>query len=384
MKSYDPNKHLKVLVLPDKFKGSLSAVEVGETISEAILEETKNWDVKVIPVADGGDGSLTALLGSDFQAVSAICQGALGKVGNRRIGIHQEHAFIELAEICGIALLGKEPLNPFRASSYGLGEALKAAMLHGAKEITFSLGGSASIDGGFGFLCALGARGFDSKGREVSPDLFGLMQLVSVDFKELEDIQRRIKVTVLVDVDNPLIGPNGAAFVYGPQKGLKVEELSGADNAMKSWMDLLKRETNIDTSRIKGLGAAGGIPLALVSLFKSEIVSGSKWFMQHLGLNSAIQKADLVITTEGQFDIQSMMGKITGEIIKECAHAGKECLVIAGKIENEKSLVPRVHFISMSDLSRSVQSSIDEPKKWLRESMRVAMAASSPTHLQDY
>ncbi|MDO8645884.1 MAG: glycerate kinase [Candidatus Planktophila sp.] len=376
MKSYDVNKPLKVLVLPDKFKGSLSAVEVGETISKAILEETENWDLEVIPVADGGDGSLIALLGSDFQAVSVTCQGALGKVGNRRIGIHQDHAFIELAEICGIALLGKEPLDPLRASSYGLGEALKVAVGNGAKEVTFSLGGSASIDGGFGFLCALGAKGFDSKGQEVTPDLFGLMHLDTVDFKEIEDIRRGIKVTVLVDVDNPLIGPLGAAFVYGPQKGLKEEELVSADNAMKAWMDLLRKETNFDASMIKGLGAAGGVPLALCSLFKSEIISGSEWFMHRLGLKSAIQKADLIITTEGQFDSQSMMGKITGEIIKECEDTGKDCLVIAGVIINEEPLRRRVHFISMSQLSGSLQSSLDEPKKWLRESTRVAMALS--------
>lgn len=376
MKSYDVNKPLKVLVLPDKFKGSLSALEVGETISKTILEETKNWDVEVIPVADGGDGSLVTLLASDFQTISVTCQGALGSVGNRRIGIHQQHAFIELAEICGIALLGKEPLDPFRASSYGLGEALKVAIQHGAKEVTFSLGGSASIDGGFGFLCALGARGFDSKGQEVTPNLFGLMRLDTVDFKELEDIRRGIKVTVLVDVDNPLIGPLGAAFVYGPQKGLKAEELTGADNALKAWMELLRKETNFDSTMIKGLGAAGGIPLALCSLFKSQIISGSEWFIHRLGLKPAIQKADLIITTEGQFDSQSMMGKITGEIIKECEYAGKDCLVIAGTVVNEETLSEGVHFISMSHLSGSKQLSIDEPRRWLRESVRMAMALS--------
>lgn len=377
MKSYDVNKPLKVLVLPDKFKGSLSALEVGETISKTILEETKNWDVEVIPVADGGDGSLITLLASDFQTISVTCQGALGNVGNRRIGIHQQHTFIELAEICGIALLGKEPLDPFRASSYGLGEALKVAIQHGAKAVTFSLGGSASIDGEFGFLCALGARGFDSKGQEVTPDLFGLMHLDKVDFRELEDIRRAIKVTVLVDVDNPLIGPLGAAFVYGPQKGLKAKELIGADNALKAWMELLRKETNFDSSMIKGLGAAGGVPLALCSLFESQIISGSEWFIHRLGLKTAIQKADLIITTEGQFDSQSMMGKITGEIIKECEHAGKECLVIAGIIVNEETLSAGVHFISMSHLSGSAQLSINEPKKWLKESVRMAMALCS-------
>ena len=374
MKRYEIDRPLKVLVLPDKFKGSLSALEIGQTISEAILRETTQWDVTVIPVADGGDGSLNILLGKAFSAFTVTCQGALGKTDKRRIGVHEHHAFIELAEICGIALLDKEEtLDPFRASSYGLGEALSAAIEIGANEITFSLGGSASIDGGFGFLCALGAKGFDSNGKEVTPDLSGLMQLASVDFKKIEDIRGKIKVTVLVDVDSPLTGNSGAAYVYGPQKGLKEDELIGANNALKAWQDLLMKEAPFDSSKIKGLGAAGGIPVALVALFKSEIVSGSKWFMNHLTLKDAIKKADLVITTEGRFDNQSMMGKITGEILKECEHSGKDHLVIAGVVANDEPLNQKVNYLSMSDLSGSLQSSFEEPKKWLTESVREFM-----------
>ena len=376
MKRYEVDRPLKVLVLPDKLKGSLSALEVGQTISEAILNETSHWDVTVIPVADGGDGSLNILLGKAFQAVSVTCQGALGEVDRRRIGIRDQYAFIELAEICGIALLGDEALDPFRASSYGLGEALIAAVQCGANEITFSLGGSASIDGGFGFLCALGAKGFDSNGKEVTPDLNGLKHLASVDFKELEKIRARIKVKVLVDVDSPLIGKSGAAFIYGPQKGLKEDELIGADNALKAWHDLLMKEAPFDSSNVKGMGAAGGIPVALVALFTSEVVSGSEWFMKRLTLKDAIEKADLVITTEGRFDNQSMMGKITGEILKECERSGKDHLVIAGVAAIEELLNQKVNYLSMSDLSGSLQSSFEEPKKWLTESVRVFMGVS--------
>ena len=376
MKRYEVDRSLKVLILPDKLKGSLSALEVGQTISEAILDETSHWDVKVIPVADGGDGSLNILLGKAFQAVSVTCQGALGEVDIRRIGIRGQHAFIELAEICGIALLGDEALEPFRASSYGLGEALIAAVECGANQITFSLGGSASIDGGFGFLCALGVKGFDSRGKEVTPDLNGLMHLASVDFKELKKIRTRIKVTVLVDVDSPLIGKSGAAHVYGPQKGLKEDQLIGADNALKAWHNLLMKEAPFDSSKIKGLGAAGGIPVALVALFTSEVVSGSEWFMSYLKLKDEIKKADLIITTEGRFDNQSIMGKITGKIIEECEHSRKDHLVIAGVVAIEEPLNQKVNYLSMSDLSGSLQSSIEEPKKWLTESVRVFMGIS--------
>ncbi len=371
MKSYDSTKPLRVLVLPDKLKGSLTALEVGQTITKAILEETKNWQVELIPVADGGDGSLKILLGNTFEELPVVCKGALGEVATRRIGIHQQHAFIELAEICGIGLLGPVELNPCKASSFGLGEALIQAVEYGAKEVTFSLGGSASIDGGFGLLCALGARGFDIEGRQVSADLNGLMQLASVDLTQIENIYQEITINTLVDVDNPLNGPFGAAFIYGPQKGLKKEELVTVDSALKSWANLLLKETGVDPSSIKGLGAAGGVPLVLVSLFKSEVISGSEWFMEHLNLKTEIHKADLIITTEGKFDSQSVMGKITGEIIKECERAGKDCVVIAGVIDHEESLSQSLGLISMSKLSGSFQLSLEEPKKWLTESIKM-------------
>lgn len=371
MKHYDFFKPLNILILPDKFKGSLTAPEIAEVISSVIHARTKLWKIESIPLADGGDGSLSLLLGREFKAHSVTCKGALGSESTRRIGINGKFAFIELAEICGIGLLNRNNPDPFRASTFGLGQALLTAIGSGAEAVTFSLGGSASLDGGFGFLCALGARGFDKYGNEVTPDLRGLMELVTIDIQKPLEIAKKIRVEVLVDVDNPLTGVNGATHIYGPQKGLKNSELSEVDNALGRWSKLLSEATGKQASQLNGAGAAGGTPVAIINVFNSTLTSGSQWFMDKFDLRSKIHGADLIITTEGKFDAQSMMGKITGEIIKECTIAKKACVVIAGEISDQELKINHVHFVSLSKLSGSSNESIKNPRYWLAESINL-------------
>ena len=367
MKKYNPNKPLRVLVLPEKFKGSLSAIEAGQVIAETISATTDKWIVEVQPVADGGDGSLAILRGGNFDEIPVTCQGALGDADLRKFGMQGKLAFIELAEICGIGLLGHNKLEPFRASTFGLGEAFLSAIKNGANEVTFSLGGSASIDGGFGFLCALGAKGFDNEGNKVSTNLNGLRNLASIDLQGIKEMYKHVKVTALVDVDNPLCGPNGAAYTYGLQKGLQAEELHQVDLFLKNWLELLSTQTDGETLDSKGLGAAGGVPLALVKLFESPVISGSDWFLEQLDIKKKIRRADLVITTEGRFDAQSTMGKITGKIIEESSNSAKDCILIAGDIENIQLHEQKASLISMSNLAGGVQVSLDDPRKWLME-----------------
>ena len=371
MKHFDLSKSLNILILPDKFKGSLTAPEIAEVISSVIQARTKLWKIESVPLADGGDGSLSLLLGREFKALSVTCKGALGSDDIRRIGINGKFAFIELAEICGIGLLDRNNLDPFRASTFGLGQALLAAIESGAEAVTLSLGGSASLDGGFGFLCALGARGFDKYENEVTPDLRGLMELATIDIQKPLEIAKKIRVNVLVDVDNPLTGINGATYIYGAQKGLKSSELSGVDNALGRWATLLSAATGKEASLLNGAGSAGGTPVALVSIFNSTLISGSQWFMDKFDLRSKIRGADLIITTEGKFDAQSMMGKVTGEVIKECTIANKECVVIAGEISDQESKINHVHFVSLSKLSGNSNESIKNPRYWLAKSMNL-------------
>ena len=278
-----------------------------------------------------------------------------------------------MAEICGIGLLDRNNLDPFRASSFGLGQALLAAIGSGAEAVTFSLGGSASLDGGFGFLCALGARGFDKYGNEVTPDLRGLMELATIDIQKPLGIAKKIRVDVLVDVDNPLTGVNGATHIYGPQKGLMSSELSEVDNALGRWAKLLSAATGKEVSQLNGSGAAGGTPVALINIFNSTLISGSQWFMDKFDLRSKIRGADFIITTAGKFDEQSMMGKITGEVIKECTVAKKACVVITGEISDQEIKINDIHFVSLSKLSGSSNESIKNPSYWLAESINLSI-----------
>ena len=371
MMHFDLSKSLNILILPDKFKGSLTAQEIAEVISFVIQARTKLWKIESIPLADGGDGSLSLLLEREFKTLSVTCKGALGSDGIRRIGINGKFAFIELAEICGIALLDGKNLDPFRASTFGLGQALLAAIGSGAEAVTLSLGGSASLDGGFGFLCALGARGFDKYENEVTPDLRGLTELATIDIQRPLEIAKRIQVDVLVDVDNPLTGVNGATHIYGAQKGLKSSELSEVDNALGRWAKLLSAATGKEVSQLNGAGSAGGTPVALVNIFNSTLISGSQWFMDKFDLRSKIRGADLIITTEGKFDAQSMMGKITGEVIKECTIAKKACVVIAGEVSDQELKMNNANFVSLSKLSGSSNESIKNPRYWLAESINL-------------
>ena len=371
MKHFDLLNSLNILILPDKFKGNLTAREIAEVISSVIQARTKSWKIENVPLADGGDGSLSLLLGKEFKALSITCKGALGSDGIRRIGINGKFAFIELAEICGIGLLDGNNLDPFRASTFGLGQALLAAIGSGAETVTFSLGGSASLDGGFGLLCALGARGFDQYKNEVTPDLRGLMELATIDIQKPLEIAKKIRVDVLVDVDNPLTGVNGATHIYGAQKGLKSSELSEVDNALGRWAKLLSTATGKEVSLLNGLGSAGGTPVALINIFNSTLIPGSQWFLDKFELRSKIRGADLIITTEGKFDAQSMMGKITGEVIKECTIAKKACVVIAGEISDQELKINDVHFVSLSKLSGSSNESIKNSRYWLAESINL-------------
>ncbi|CAB4825044.1 unannotated protein [freshwater metagenome] len=174
-------------------------------------------------------------------------------------------------------------------------------------------------------------------------------------------------MTVLVDVDNPLCGPNGAAYTFGLQKGLKEEELQKVDLALKNLFEVLSPQANGEMFYAKGLGAAGGVPLALVKLFESPVISGSDWFIERLDIKKKIRLADLVITTEGKFDAQSTMGKITGKIIEESSNSAKDCILIAGDIENIQLHEQKASLISMSKLAGSAQASLQDPRKWIME-----------------
>ncbi len=364
------NKNYSVLILPDKFKGTMSAQNVAKIIEVTLREIFPLFKIESIPLADGGDGSLEIVLKEEYETVFIRCQNALGVSENSKFGMKENEAFIELASICGIAGVPKEKINPFDSSTFGLGEAMLAAIDRGAKKIIIAIGGSASIDGGFGLLSAFGAKGFDSKGDLVPPTLRGLHTIERLDLSSIMHLKDEVQIQVLADVENPLIGENGSVNVFGKQKGLRTSEMNNSEDAMIKWAELIKGESDKDCSLIPGSGAAGGTAFALMSIFETELIAGASWFMKKFEIEEKIKKADLVITAEGRFDEQSFMGKITGELIKLSQFHGVRSALIAGEIDFFANFPDYLIYQSTAKLAGNSERSKQFSEFWVGESVK--------------
>ncbi len=352
-----------MLIAVDKFKGSISALETTQAIASTIRRLRPDWKISTAPIADGGDGTLAIVLDHGYRAETVLVSDALlhAKNSNYAVSKDEKKIFIEMATICGIAQLSE--LNGFAASSFGLGQAAKAALNHNPDEIVISLGGSASTDGGLGFLIALGAIALDSNGNGVTPNLAGIDTIKSLDVTAIDSRVQQSSWRFLTDVDNPLVGINGAAQIFGLQKGIKVQDLARADALLTRWADLLEQETGINPRNTPGSGAAGGVAAAGLSVLKAKIESGFDWIANVTKLQSLIESTDVVITGEGSFDQQSLMGKGPGEIIKLAQAANKQICVIAGKIDAD--ILGQIPCVALVDLAPSAEESIQNPQVWL-------------------
>lgn len=364
------NRQMRVLVAPDKFKGTLTAFEVADIISTSISDIAPDCIVNARPMADGGDGSLELLFSHGYEEVTTAAHDALMRPVRTRYGTRGSHAFIEMAEICGIAAIRREDRDAHRATSFGLGEVVLRAMRDGADSITVSLGGSASTDGGTGFLYALGAKFFSASGEELIPTLSNLIEIATLDLSSVFLGSREVAWEILIDVTNPLVGSHGAAAIFGPQKGLLDGEINSADEALVSWARLLEKATGVATASLPGAGAAGGVAAAFIALLHASVISGSMWFSEKFFLRELIQGCDIVITAEGSFDNQSLMGKTTGEVIRLARECGKPCVVIAGVVSKPIPHLSEVYFYSMAEIAGSFEESFHNGRLWLATASR--------------
>lgn len=358
-----------ILIATDKFKGSLSAIEVSSTISKVVRQTFPRVQIRELPIADGGDGSLDVLLSMGFKRIKVHSYNALMEPHEVSYAVGEidgmTTAFIEMANVCGIASLGSKPLQPFFASSYGLGEVAYQVLETGIENIIVSVGGSASTDGGIGFLVGLGAIVRDSKGAQVSPNLYGLGRSSVIDLSLLHPRATKVRWTFLVDVTNPLTGPLGAAHVFGPQKGLKPHELNHVDEMLSHWGELLSKTTGTSATQTPGAGAAGGVPMIALTIFQSDFQSGAEWFYRALNLDEEISDANLVITGEGSFDSQSLMGKGPGYILKRALSHNKQVGIVAGRIDADLRGLEGVYKASLVECTDQPGATFKEPQKWL-------------------
>jgi glycerate kinase len=359
----DTSIAVRVLIAFDKFKGSISAVAAVGIFAQALQEASPELHVNELPISDGGGGALDILTSYGFQEKSinnldALLQPKISTYGLAESG---QTAFIEMANLCGIADLPH--LDGFGASSFGVGEAAIDAIERGAKHIIISLGGSASTDGGLGFLQAIGAEANDADGNSVSPNLTGLGVIADIN---IDYLPKDVTWTFLTDVENPLVGMNGAAHVYGEQKGLGQEDRVVADSLLNSWADLLHQKSGKEIRNVAGTGAAGGVAAVGLSLLNGRIESGAQWLAQLFGVEKKIMESDLVVTGEGYFDKQSLMGKGPGLVIELARKHQKEIFVIAGKVDSEVAISESLPFISLIDIAPSLEDAMSQPGQWLR------------------
>lgn len=327
---------MRILIAPDKFKGTLEATAVAEIIAQGL----EGHEVREMPIADGGEGTARALctaLGGHWFEVPVT--GPLGDPVNAGIAVVQSEegtlAVIEMSSASGIALLAGQELDPWQASTKGTGELLQAAADTGADRIIIGIGGSATNDGGAGMAEALGFRFLDADGVEIEDIPAGLTEVESL-FPDLAVLLP--EVVVACDVTNPLLGENGATRIYGPQKGVKEEDFERFELRLQRFAEAVAAEKGIDARDVPGAGAAGGLGFGLLSFCEAQLRPGFDLVAEILGIEEAVQWADVVITGEGSLDAQSLMGKGPGGIAKMAQEAGKKVAAFCGCSDNAAGL----------------------------------------------
>ena len=358
---------MRVLIAPDKFKGSLSAVEAAAAMAEGVLSVYPEADVTLVPVADGGEGTLEAALAAGAKEYTAGVRGPLGGYVTALWAMTGETAVIETARASGLMLVDPSVQSSLAATSYGSGELIREALDAGASEIVLGIGGSAMTDGGSGALTALGLRILDAAGEPVPPGGAGLSLAASIDASSLDSRLRGVRVRIAADVTNPLTGPEGAAHVFGEQKGADTSARLLLDEALVRWAALLREVTGVDVD-IAGAGAAGGFPSAFLAFTDASLESGFDVISRLTGLDTALATADLVLTGEGSLDEQSRYGKAPLSVAERARDAGIPVVALAGRITLPPHVLAEygvVAAVSLLDLAADPQDAMDRAARWL-------------------
>ncbi|HEX3462956.1 MAG TPA: glycerate kinase [Candidatus Elarobacter sp.] len=328
---------MRVVLAPDKFKESLSAAAVAEALARGVRDVVPDAECVVIPMADGGDGTVEAFLAGGATARTVTVTGPLGEPVEATYARDGATAIIEMAAASGLALL-RGRRDPRRASTRGTGELLRDAIDGGARGIVLGIGGSATTDGGAGALAALGARFYDAEGAELDPTPAGLAPVASVDLSGLDPRVRpaagsdesEVRIAVACDVNSPLLGPLGAAAVFGPQKGALSVDVAYLDRVLARLADAMSAATGRDLRHRPGAGAAGGLGWALASACGARLERGVPLVAAVRGLPQALQGADWCFTGEGRIDEQTLRGKVVDGVAALAREAGVGVVVAFG------------------------------------------------------
>ncbi|MEU3027301.1 glycerate kinase [Streptomyces incarnatus] len=328
----------RVLIAADKFKGSLTAVQVAERVTAGLRRVVPDLVVEALPVADGGDGTVAAAVAAGFERREVRVAGPLGETVTAAFALRDGTAVVEMAEASGLHRLPAGFFAPLTASTYGSGELLRAALDAGARTIVFGVGGSATTDGGAGMLAALGARFLGADGEPVPPGGGGLADVARADLSGLDPRLSSVSLVLASDVDNPLTGPKGAPAVYGPQKGASPNDIRALDAALGRYVTVLEAAVGakaVEYAAAPGAGAAGGIGYGAL-LLGARFRPGIEIMLDVLGFAPALDRASLVITGEGSLDEQTLHGKAPAGVAAAARAAGKEVVAVCGRLALEE------------------------------------------------
>jgi len=344
----------RILVAPNAFKESLSAIDAARAIAKGIRKGLPQARITEVPIADGGDGTLEAVIsGTGGRLLTAKVTGPLGNRITAEYGVTGDGktAVIEMSRASGLALVPTPRRNPMRTTSFGTGQLIQAALKHGVSRILLGIGGSATVDGGIGALQALGVSFLDRRGKPVGHGGAGLLATERIELSNLHPALKRTEILVACDVDNPLTGPKGSAAVFGPQKGASPSMVEQLDRGLAQLAKLITGLTGRKFVRIPGTGAAGGIAGSFLGLLGAKLRPGSELVFDLLKLNKLVPKMDWVITGEGQIDFQTQFGKGPGMLAKLAARHGVPVVGIAGSIADNAGKLSSKGFTALFSIT---------------------------------
>jgi glycerate kinase len=353
---------MRVLVCPDKFRGTLTARQAAEAIERGWRRARPDDDVELVPLADGGEGTLDALVPQDEgRRIRVRATGPLGDPVDAEVGVRGTVGVVEMARASGLGLLAPERCDPRRTTTRGTGELMAAVVAERVATLLVCLGGSATNDGGVGMAVALGARFLDAPGNAIGDGGEGLLDLATIDVRPVRASLGQVDVIGVTDVDNPLCGPTGASAVYGPQKGASPDDVMLLDRALGHLAAVAARDLGVDLSHEPGAGAAGGLGFGLMAFAGGRLRPGVEVVMKATDLERRLRRADLVITGEGSLDEQSLRGKVPAGVLRVAEIARVPVAITCGVASVHpdsaivRTLVDRVgRAAAVSDASRSL------------------------------
>ena len=362
---------MKILIAPDSFKESLTSIEVADYLKEGFKKADKNFEITKLPLADGGEGTVKSLVAAtDGEIKKKEVTAPLGNKVEAIYGIlgDEKTGVIEMATASGLPLVPKDKRNPARTTTYGTGELIKAALDQGCTKLIIGIGGSATNDCGVGMAQALGGKFLDEDGKQIGYGGRYLKDIEKIDLSQLDSRIAETEIEVACDVDNPLYGKNGAAYIYGPQKGASKKQVKKLDNGLRHIAEIIKDDLGKEVNEIPGAGAAGGLGAGLSAFLDAKLRPGIKIVMEASKIEEKMKYVDLVVTGEGKIDGQTCSGKTPVGVSRIAKKKDIPAIAVAGTIgeDAEKVYDEGIDFLySVIDKPMTLKDAIDSADELL-------------------